>query len=581
MGRSALLAALALLVASAAGGTGEPPVDVVHVTANTGLAAGGHLALRIDEHAYHWEVHEHGFLVLAREEWRTFALRYGTLENRNMRLLRLGLAPKQRTRLEGALLRFWRAEQGDLAHLEALSLERRWHQHLEGADPPRLAGAGFFDDGLPGEPSAAALRERVMRALGPAALTDERTRVEARIATAVGDELRDALLLRQALIALLQARGLAAGALVDPAAELGEAGGLSIRERESLTDLAARLERSVVRLVRSPRPDRGRPLMLALARHQAVTRSLEYGRFLFLDAISDQRVILDPEASALHRDLVAELATRAAEGWRRERQALGSTPLDETAYNLLEESATGLSEMTAALDRGQPLRARPLGRLIPNRPGAVDPMRDSKPLEGRAADAAAREERFRAKVAERYAYDLIRHNCATEIEAVLAGATGLDAGPIAFIPAGLARGVATSDLTQETVDLPSHRRRRVAELARQEGRLRVALRESNTWTSTVYAGSITDDAFLFFADGTPWTRPLLGAANLVYGLGQAAVGLATAPFDRGRRAWSGLRGAFYSVPEMVGFSIRKGRYDLLPRSASQSSQAEALQASHP
>ena len=164
---------------------------------------------------------------------------------------------------------------------------------------------------------------------------------------------------------------------------------------------------------------------------------------------------------------------------------------------------------------------------------------------------------------------------------MLAEATGLDAGPLAFIPAGLARDVAASDLAQEAVDLPSHRRRRVAELARQEGRLRVALRESNTWTSTVYQGSITDDAFFFFADGTPWTRPLLGTANLVYGLGQATVGLATAPFDRGRRAWSGLRGAFYSVPEMVGFSIRKGRYDLLPEPIAQHSRVGELQLQRP
>jgi hypothetical protein len=191
-------------------------------------------------------------------------------------------------------------------------------------------------------------------------------------------------------------------------------------------------------------------------------------------------------------------------------------------------------------------------------------MREATPREGAAADAAARDERLRAELAERYGYDLVSHNCATEIEAVLADATGIDSGPFAFIPAGLARDVAASDLARETADLPSYRRRRVAELARQEGRLRVALRESNTWTSTVYEGSITDDAFLFFADGTVWTRPLLGTGNFVYGLGQTAVGLATAPFDRGRRAWAGLRGAFYSVPEMLGFSIRKGRYDLVP-----------------
>jgi hypothetical protein len=153
-------------------------VDVVRVTANTGLAAGGHAALRIDEHAYHWQVHDAGFLVLAREEWETFALRYGTLENRGLRLVTLDLAPAQRTRLEGALLRFWRAQQLDLAQLEALSLERGWHRHLEGAEPPKLAGAGFFDGELRSVPSAAALRERVVGDLGPGTLAGERARLE-------------------------------------------------------------------------------------------------------------------------------------------------------------------------------------------------------------------------------------------------------------------------------------------------------------------------------------------------------------------------------------------------------------------
>jgi hypothetical protein len=568
VGRYALLIALVLLVASPAAGTEVPGVDVVHVTANTGLAAGGHVALRLEEHAYHWQVHEDGFLVLAREEWETFALRYGTIENRSMRIVSLDLTAEEWARLETALLRIWGAQQRDLARLEALSLERRWYQHLEGGDPPELAGAGFFDGRLSGGPSAATLRERVRLELGGGALAEERARLESRIATATGEELRDALLLREALIALDEERGLGAGVLIDPAAELKEEGGLDVGERERLANLAATLEQSVVRLVRSSRPDRGRPLLLALARHQAVMRSLKRDRFLLLDAIPDERVILDPEAIALHRDLVTEMADRAAQGWRREREVLGSAPVGEAAYNRLEEAATAVHEMTAALERGQPLRGRPLGRLIPNRAGAVDPMRTLDAPEGRAASATTREERFRAGLAQRYAYDLIRRNCATEIEAVLDGAVGLDGGPLTFIPAGLARGLEASDLGHDAIELPSYRRSRVAELVREQGRLRVALRESNTWTSTVYEGSITDDAFLFFADGAPWTRPILGTANLAYGLGQAAVGLATAPFDRGRRAWGGMRGAFYSVPELVGFSVRKGRYDLLPASIS-------------
>jgi hypothetical protein len=276
-----------------------------------------------------------------------------------------------------------------------------------------------------------------------------------------------------------------------------------------------------------------------------------------------------------------EMAARAAKTWRQERRDLGSFPLDEATYNRLEEVATGVCELTAALEKGQPLRARPLGRLIPNRPGPVDSMPAARPLEGRAADAAAREKRLRAELAERYGYELIGHNCSTEIEAALAEAAGVEGGRLPFIPAGLARAVAASDLAHEPAALPSYRSHQVAELARQEGRLRVALRESNTWTSTVYQGSITDDAFFFFADGTPWVRPLLGTANLVYGLGQTVAGVATAPFDRGRRAWRGLRGAFYSVPEMVGFSIRKGRYDLVPETAAQRSQLGELQPQSP
>ena len=125
MGRYALLTALALLVASPAASTGVARVDVVHVTANTGLAAGGHVAVRLDEHAYHWQVHEDGFLVLAREKWETFALRYGTLENRSMRIVSLDLEAEEWARLETALLRIWGAQQRDLGRLEALSLERR------------------------------------------------------------------------------------------------------------------------------------------------------------------------------------------------------------------------------------------------------------------------------------------------------------------------------------------------------------------------------------------------------------------------------------------------------------------------
>ncbi len=90
------------------------------------------------------------------------------------------------------------------------------------------------------------------------------------------------------------------------------------------------------------------------------------------------------------------------------------------------------------------------------------------------------------------------------------------------------------------------------------------LREGNRLTSEAYPGSIEDHAFLFFSDGRIVLRPFQGVANIAYGLGHSGVGLVTLPFDKGRLAASGAKGMFWSIPELVGISIRKGQYDLLP-----------------
>jgi hypothetical protein len=41
----------------------------------------------------------------------------------------------------------------------------------------------------------------------------------------------------------------------------------------------------------------------------------------------------------------------------------------------------------------------------------------------------------------------------------------------------------------------------------------IALRESNTLTSSIYRRAKDDSIFLFFTDGAAATRPLLGALN--------------------------------------------------------------------
>jgi hypothetical protein len=93
----------------------------------------------------------------------------------------------------------------------------------------------------------------------------------------------------------------------------------------------------------------------------------------------------------------------------------------------------------------------------------------------------------------------------------------------------------------------------------------VFLRESNTLTSTLYRRAPDDSAFLFFTDDAIPARPVLGALNLVAGLGVAAAGLAMLPVDHGNMLMAGLKGALFSLPELAFFNIRKGSFPDLNR----------------
>jgi hypothetical protein len=89
----------------------------------------------------------------------------------------------------------------------------------------------------------------------------------------------------------------------------------------------------------------------------------------------------------------------------------------------------------------------------------------------------------------------------------------------------------------------------------------VFLRESNVVTSTLYRVEPRDSIFLFFTDDLVAPRPLFGAANLLTGLAASAVGLTMLPVDGGETFWAGLRGAMFSLPELVFQNIRKGSFE--------------------
>jgi hypothetical protein len=133
-------------------------------------------------------------------------------------------------------------------------------------------------------------------------------------------------------------------------------------------------------------------------------------------------------------------------------------------------------------------------------------------------------------------------------------------GPLNFIPAVAANAVQSTYAVSVVDELPSYRKTRLALMYERENPVWVFLRESNTLTSTLYRRAPVDSAFLFFTDDIVPARPVLGALNLVAGLGVAAAGLAMLPVDHGNMLMAGLKGAMFSLPELAFFNIRKGSF---------------------
>ena len=197
------------------------------------------------------------------------------------------------------------------------------------------------------------------------------------------------------------------------------------------------------------------------------------------------------------------------------------------------------------------------------------PQLSSEALRRELDRARLRERRYRGQMLALYAYDLVRHNCVTELFAVIdtagvadvrpASTTGLEVIP-RFSPQALSRRFEV----ESEMTIPSYRRLALDAMYRVENPLAVALRESNRWTARSFAGNRAEP-FVFFTDDLVLPRPLLGAANLAAGAAVAAFGVLSLPLDAGERLLGGVEAMVFSLPELVWVNIRKGSLLFAPQ----------------
>lgn len=366
---------------------------------------------------------------------------------------------------------------------------------------------------------------------------------------------------------------------------------LSALEIASFEAFADRLGDDLVDLLSSQRADWGQAMLVGMARLDVARRSVDSGRLVVLDTWPDASDSVPLEAvlaTGALDSLADDARSQLAEARSRFTPGTGQAPAagsdkangrraaspGEADYTAVEAATNRCHEVLASAAHKRPLRISP-DLLLPSRGAAFPLVARADAGSARFAAAASQAGRLERDYAERLrrtgAYDLLRRNCVSGlfemIDEVLrdVGATNALGGRLA--PGGAARIVPF--LSAESVDrrlrvvarfeLPSWREQKLADLGVRQSRLAVALRESNTLTSTIYRPHSPDSFFLMFAD-RPGLRPLTGAVNLLAATGASAAGVLSLPV-RGRAPLvAALRGILFSLPELGFVQIRRGTF---------------------
>lgn len=576
-------------------------LEFLYIDANVGGSSGGHAALKIDGSVYHFQ-NEAGYTRLVRDGWNHFRFVYNDIDNRNIHVARLGVDADGAERIGERLRLLFLVQNRHMEFLDALARDAQLLHRMARDEPFELTGVGFFARRAHEAASLHGLRADLARRFGARYLAAEEQRLARELAVfayapepvrdpppeadrypryseTLSERLETLYAHWYALAAIREEWPLRDGLLVS-AKETeypGNSPTLSLAEYLWLKKYRQRLVEAIVAGLPSRRSGSGPALLLAIARFMAVSESLASRKLLVLDALPAapraERLTYTEERRRPLEILLRQARTDLA---RIRREVFALAEPDEAAYNQIERAASQIAEIRAGLSLARPIRflrrqAVPEGwgtALLP--PPPVSP----EDLEQWEIAAQARADAHRERIEALYPYDLIRRNCVTELVRAVdsafesrtraARAMGgyLEPGEsLGFVPQRFFELVRQHYRIAAIATLPSYRNRKLGQFAGNGDVWAIRAAESNTWSSSLYHRREGDTLFLLFTEEVFWPRPLYGAINLAYGLGGTAVGVLAAPFDGGLRLQEGLRGALFSLPELVFGNIRKGSFD--------------------
>ena len=367
---------------------------------------------------------------------------------------------------------------------------------------------------------------------------------------------------------------------------------VSPEEKEVLEKLRDQMTSNLLKSVNSGRPDWGYAVLVNMARFVAVDLSLQLGLWVFIDDFAMDTEWISVDQFAQYAEQMQTQINDAQANLAQTRKALlNSGGFNEANYSKLEMSANRYFEL---LKGRQQNAIRYMGeKALPTKsislPDWIFPELTEQQLRTALNELDDYESKLLEELAEHYRYDLLTRNCVTElfrtidqallqqnkmdidqstqVELLIKESTKRLGGNISatynFVPFVSFQSVQEHYKVTTSALLNSYRGQQLEKLYARNNGLMVALRESNTFSSTLYPYNPDDAFFVFFTDDSLVLRPIFGLFNTAAGIGQSVFGFLSWPFDAGKNLKSGATGVLMSLPELFFFNMRKGSYKYL------------------
>lgn len=595
--------------------------EFLYINASEGTASGGHAAIKFDDEVFHFQHIEPGLLRIYRDKFPHFRFAYGYQENRTIQSHRIEVDDNVFQMLRDAFTQRYLIQNSHFTLLKNLQEDRQLIAALKHAatnHPGQTTDANlelralgyFINDYKPTAANANAnipiiasvispkitqLKQAINLKYGKAFLQQRRQQTwKALLALSPTppepvDKLTEDrflanplsfaesyknLLLNLAALDVLES-GMAPRQETLITADLPEFR-LSGKAIVKLENFKQSLFSDLVMLMQSQRMDWGYPMLVGMARLDALAQSIATHQLVVLDRF--HRTDANPAKMDITADHFPAATAFAEQSMASASAGLSeSKGLNEQDYGEIEVSANTLLALKVA-EGGQQtvqipsIHSTPVmaakGELV-RLPLAPDELDAYERILGRHARA------IQKKLKWLYDYRLFSRNCVTEIfqiinarlsgqqnsERLLGGYVNPEG--LTIIPSVAFDTVKQQYRVQASYRLPPYREQQIEHEYAMANDTLVDLSESNVLTSSIYHWHGEDAAFLFFTQDSVLPRPLFGSINLTVALGQSLYGMAALPWDAGKNLQKSLKGIAVSLPELFFFNIRKGSFPQL------------------